>query len=498
MKQSPNPYCQALEIEVPTLEAAKNRADANYYGLLIVALLEKGAPLTLHEAAERFARAGIAPADRALKSLKRCKPGRAPIYRDGELYALDPHDQETDLWVFRLGLRPPRAPFRGIVGPPPGPLPSLDRPLTRAQLDEAWRAGPPWNWSAQRLAICVLDAHGQPMAPGDVVAFVDARGKGHQLRERSARYWRRGAPIRAGDDGRWELDPVHPAVRSARLAVRDRIESVRRWADAQPDPKIIAANRKHYERQRETHARELAAMRRVLIHAFPAASPQAVVLIDINQHDITSYVGTEIATAVRRLADYDLIVAVDVRGVLRALGFEPGRRRLAELGPPQKSRTLNRAGRTLKITQKLLIQGSCGISQPLGDPRKLREYLRTGNLSRLRRRLEADAKSLHALYQYGRLHGCVRLRWGFLDERIPAPWVHIDEPKLRHLFREALEQDQTLEVVAGNAPGWADPWSRRERVRVRQSEDGWTYWLTGDSGRLIYEEEVQLARLVTG
>jgi hypothetical protein len=45
----------------------------------------------------------------------------------------------------------------------------------------------------------------------------------------------------------------------------------------------------------------------------------------------------------------------------------------------------------------------------------------------LHRRLEADAKALLALYQYGRLHGAVRLRWGFLDEMIPAPWVHRDE-----------------------------------------------------------------------
>jgi hypothetical protein len=59
--------------------------------LLIVALLERGELMTLEAAAARFAAAGItSTADEALASLKRCKPARAPIYRDGDSYALDP------------------------------------------------------------------------------------------------------------------------------------------------------------------------------------------------------------------------------------------------------------------------------------------------------------------------------------------------------------------------------------------------------------------------
>ena len=84
-----NPYCDRLGIEIPRLEVTKSSAEANYNSLLIVALLERGAPITLAEAAKRFENAGVAPADRALSSLKRCKPGRPPICRDGDQYALD-------------------------------------------------------------------------------------------------------------------------------------------------------------------------------------------------------------------------------------------------------------------------------------------------------------------------------------------------------------------------------------------------------------------------
>ncbi|HZD54488.1 MAG TPA: hypothetical protein VE175_15680, partial [Woeseiaceae bacterium] len=134
-----NPYCEVLGIDVPRLEVVKDHVDANYYALLIVALLERGQPITLEEAAQRFEAAGVASPAGALASLKRCKPGRPPIYRDGDRYALDPHDDEVDLWVFRLGLRPQKAARLRVVKPELEPLPSPDEPLTIGQLDEAWR-----------------------------------------------------------------------------------------------------------------------------------------------------------------------------------------------------------------------------------------------------------------------------------------------------------------------------------------------------------------------
>jgi hypothetical protein len=274
-----NPYCEVLRIQVPRLEMAKDRADANHYSLLIVALLERGEPITLKEAAKRFEAAGVAPADRALASLKRCKPGRPPIYRDGDLYALDPHDDEADLWAFRLGLRPPKAPPLRVVRTDPAPLPSVDESLTLAHVNEAWRHGVPSGWSAQRVAICVLDVHGDAMSPDAVLAFVKARSRWSPLSNASAKYWRRGASIRVREDGLWELDDEHDAVRSARQAVRERIAAVRRWAERRADPAVVEANRRHFERTREAKAARLARMRRVLIHTFPTKTPEAVVLV---------------------------------------------------------------------------------------------------------------------------------------------------------------------------------------------------------------------------
>lgn len=491
-----NPYCEVLGIDPPRLEVVKDHVDANYYALLIVALLECGEPITLEEAAQRFEAAGVASPAGALASLKRCKPGRPPIYRDGDRYALDPHDDEVDLWAFRLGLRPNKAVRLRVVKPEPEPLPSPDEPLAVGQLDEAWRDGIPNTWSAQRIAVCVLDVHRKAMKPDEVVAFVKARSRWVRLSADSARHWRRGAAIRVREDGRWELDARHDAVRSARQAIRERIEMARRWADVRPDPALVEANRKRIERQRRVHAEELARMRRVLLYAFPGKNPEALVLLDVQRRELATFLDEELAEATRRLADYDVVAGIDVRRLLRSLDFDPGERRLADLGPPQKTRQLNRRGRTLKITVKLLVQGSCGIGQPFGDENLLRRYLSEGEHAKLRRRLEADAKSLYALYEYGRLHGTVRLRWGFLDEKLAAPWVHQDEPTLYNLKEQALERGVPLELVVGSAAGWSDPWSRGQLAFVAKEPSGWRTWIVDQSGYVINEEEIQRARLV--
>jgi len=159
------------------------------------------------------------------------------------------------------------------------------------------------------------------------------------------------------------------------------------------------------------------------------AAHAAAALLDVGRHELTTFVGEELATLRSRLSAFEVLGAIDVRGLLRALGFDPGERRLAELGAPQKTMKINQSGRTLKITPALLVRGSCGISKPFGEAERLAEYIAKGEVTKLRRRLEADVKSLHALYEYGRVHGAVRLRWGFLDELIPAPWVDRDEPR---------------------------------------------------------------------
>ena len=495
-KQIPNRWCAALGIEDPKLEAVAGHREANTYSLLIVALLERGEPMTLDEVAVRFEEAGIADRAGALLSLQRCKPGRAPVYRDGDRYHLDPHDDELDLWAFRLGLRPPRVQVDALPRPhPAGALPGPEVPLTAAELDEAWRDAGLNGWSAQRIALAVLDANGEPLEPERVVVAVSLRSRFHSLRVERAPFDRKGSAVSVLPDGRWAIaEGADTAVQQTRVAVRALVERARKYASTRPDPAALAAAQAAYARERAEHGAALARMSRALLVAFPADRPRAAALLDVQAHEIVTYVDDELGALRARLGGYEIIGAEDVRALLRALDFDPGERRLAELGPPQKTMKIDQRGRTLRIATALLVQGSCGISQPFGDEARLAAYLAEEQHGKLRRRLEADVKSLHALYEYGRLHGAVRLRWGFLDERIPAPWVHRDEPKLYHLKEAALAEGRPLEVVVGTAPGGADRWARAQRVWVEQEPGGWRSWLVDEEGYVIPDEEVQRAR----
>jgi hypothetical protein len=312
----------------------------------------------------------------------------------------------------------------------------------------------------------------------------------------SARFKHVWSAVEIRADGRWAIAAETRLLGSARAAVRERLAMHRRWARTQTDPAEVEARQQALERERAVHAGVLAKLRRVIVHAWPASQPEAIVLLDVGKRTIHTFVGKELDAVPQRLDAYDVVAAVDVRALLRAIDYQPGPRRLHDLGPPQKTKQLNRRGRTLRITPELLIQGSCGISRPFGVPGKLRSYLRERDDTRLRRRLEADAKSLYALYQYGRLHGSVRLRWGFLDERLSAPWVHRDEPMLYTLMRQALDLGLPLEVVTGSAPGWADPWSRARRCTVHKESGGWWTYLVGEDGGLIDAADVQLARIL--
>ena len=172
-----NPYCAALGIRVPTLEGVREHPEASTYALLIVTLLERGAPMTLHEVAERFARADVAAAEAALMALKRCRPARAPVYRDGDHYSLDPHDHDLDLWAFRLGLRPARGsspPAVGEAAKASAPLPGGEVPLGVAELDEAWRGA--------SLYALVAPAHRNLRTRGLSQAHASAGGRRLRLR----------------------------------------------------------------------------------------------------------------------------------------------------------------------------------------------------------------------------------------------------------------------------------------------------------------------------
>ncbi len=220
-----NAWCEQLGISVPSLAAVRGHREANTYALVIVALLERGAAMTLPEIAEQFVAANIAPdVEAALAPIKRCRPARAPIYKDGDLYSLDPYDADLDLWAFRLGLRPPKVQPKPPDPAPPRP-PTTER-LTVAELERAWRDASLQQWSLQRIALAVLDAHDRSMPGDEVAVFVAAQTKDHRfVVANTVTFRRKNSAVAVAEDGSWSIVEGARELAMARDAVRDLIGS---------------------------------------------------------------------------------------------------------------------------------------------------------------------------------------------------------------------------------------------------------------------------------
>lgn len=117
---------------------------------------------------------------------------------------------------------------------------------------------------------------------------------------------------------------------------------------------------------------------------------------------------------------------------------------------------------------------------------------------KLTRRLERDAKALFAFYQYGVLHRCVRLHWGFLDEMFPVDWALPGEPSLYDILDEGKKVGAPVDLVVGSAPGWSDPWSRAHRGFVIEVEPWQVTVSLNDVVCRFDRREIQAARIARG
>lgn len=321
------------------------------------------------------------------------------------------------------------------------------------------------------LLVAVLLERGGPVAPEEAEERLAELGVTHWRGNLAMVLKRSMAPspeVTTDEEGRFALAILDPEDHR----IGRRLQAL--WPPEPPRDRKIQSREEIERRWREKEAAEraeAAALRRVLLHAVPRnrsgnEPPRAVALLDPARREIETFVDDELAALPGRMEAYDLVIGLSPRPLLGALGLDPHAFRMADLDRPQKTRKLNQRGRVLKITNEMLISATLGTSRPLGEEAKYREYLEKGHLGRLRRRLEADVKSLWAYYRFGLLHRGVSLRWGFLDESIHCDWAEPGDPSIYRLEREALETGKRLEVVVGRPPAWSDPWGRTTLCEV--------------------------------
>lgn len=494
-----NRYCERIGLlGVPRVQDVLGRDEMNLFHLMVVTLLERGGPMTVEEIAERLTDAGaIAGSGDMVLSLKKAWHGREPVHRDpdGRL-ALNLSSSELDRMVWHAGLRPSRFP---ALEPPPEPvLPPDDVPLTEEELTAAFRERGLYGLSAHRQAAAVLDARARPMTVEEVEEVLAGMTRHrYRLAPDRVRFWK--STLVSLDEtgqlrlkrGALDLGAMRQAVRKLARPVLLQHAREEQWAQVRAERETVLAE------ERRRHAQQALRLRRAVLRAVPEAeAPQAISLLDVGTRSIRTFVGRELAAMVDVLADLDLLVGLYLRETLHGLGLDPDRWRLVDLRPPQKSRRINRRGRTLLITPEMLIWSTTGISRPLGEPARIAQYLAERETGKLTRRLESDVKALDAFYRYGLLHRSIRLRWGFLDEMLPVDWAVPGEPYLHEILQQAKNAGALVDLVVGSAPGWAEPWSRARRGAILEIEP-WrvTVRLDGEVWRLDLRD-IQAVRMV--
>jgi hypothetical protein len=491
-------YATRLGIPRPRIEDLVGRPGVKLFHLMVVALIERSGPMRLDEIARRLEEAGLArPHPDLERSLLKAWHGLPPVHRDpAGRFSLDLWSDDLDLLLFMIGLRPPH------VAPSPEPprvepvhVPddvSLSLDEVECAFADRYLAGV----TPLRQAAAVLDASSRAMKVIEVETFL-ARLTPHRVPVtlEGARYWR-SRLVRVDAGGRLVLDRQAPGVAEMRRAIRalGRRAAQERAREAESS-RLRAEYDARHAAEIELERAHAAIARRAILHAVPSPSTPAVVgLLDVATRAIETFTTRDLAALARRLGDYQVLAALQARDLLHALGVDPNRWHVSDLGPPQKTLRLDRRGRTLKITAPMLITGTTGIRRPLGDVTTMRAFLAAGDHARVRRQLERDLRSLHAFHRYGVLHRRVRLRWGFLDEGLPVAWALPGDTFIYEIVSDAIRLGHQLEIVVGAAPGWNDAWARARRVDVLQLHG--TQLIVRDSGLAVMLDllDVQAAR----
>jgi len=494
-KKAHEPLC-SFECILRSIPRTDDRDARNH--LMVVALLEQGGPMSLEEIAARLERAGVEArtGDLAL-SLQKAWHGLKPVWRDPEgLFHLDPDPDELYWILLVTGLRP-RPPLPDPPPAPPEPPPRPDtEPLAWEEVEAAFRDRSAWDVSPLRQAAAVLDARGPVLRIGEVESALDALSRWRlAVTEQAARAWTR-PPVRLEGQrlvlDRGEEEALHGMRRAIRKRARRtqvaRLES-KRLEEVRARTAAFRAQRERFQRK------EAAGSRRAILHVVPSPkNPRAAGLLDLGDRSIRTFLGDEMAALEGALEGFDVVAGLHLLNTLHVLGLDHTRWRIIDLKPPQKTRRLNRSGRTLRITTEMLMSATTGIGRPLGDTAKKARYLAEGQAGRLARRLGADLKSLAAYYRYGLLHGVVRLHWGFLDEMLGVDWRLPGDLSLGDYLRASRDEDRILEIVIGTVPGWEDPWARGWRIRVVDVDWDVVRIVSPDGMDLLDKVEIQAVR----
>jgi hypothetical protein len=459
-------------------DLALDRVDVTRFKLIhlmVMAVAEAGRPMTYEAIRVRLERRGI---HTSVLSLQRAWHGRPQLRKDAS-GALE-LERESDLLGWKVLVHDVRDQLGLLPSPAPKPAPPPPdgrTPLTWEELARAFSASPLPRLTAGQLLGALLEGIGHPAGAEEVKARGQELGRSWLGSLQSCACHRASPVLRVGDD-LWAADTDHVRMAEARAEIR---LTLRRWEKAEEQRRGCRESAERRRREEAQQAARWATARRCFLRTFwHRGQLVAASLLDPDSLEIASVANEDELRA--RLSEVQIILALGPPKELAMLDLTVASYDLVDLRTSIRTRRLNKAGRTLKVTPGLLIGSTLGKGWSLGNSRQLATWVGQGQLGKIRQRLASEAKTLYAFHAYGALHGFVRLRWGFLDEEVPVRWRLPGQPGLAERLRAAANRGRAVDVVLWGPPGWADPWSRALRcepagtswwrAKLRRLDDG--------------------------
>ncbi len=501
--ESGNRYCHRLGLPMPDLDVALTHSETKLAHLMALAVLEAGGPLSLDAIAERLGRLALPPRLAAAgnpAALRKAWHGHSPLVRDSVdgLFYLDLLAHDELRWVAYLAdpLRAPAARSR----PDEVRQPPESEPLSQAEVDAAFSDRTLHAYSSIRRAAAILEAAGGgPLSLEDIdrrlVALSD-RGAG--LDERTVAHWHSDLVV-AGPDGLFRLNAASRDVPALRRDIRKMASaSLQRRAEAE---KARAWRAEHEQERADEDRRDMEVAgraRRALVHVVAVdGGVRAAAVIDAVARSQRLFIGEALRELPAHLDAFDFLAGVDLRPSLGLLGLDPDRWWLAELRPTQRTiRPSDQAA--LAVTLPGVVQATTGKSRVPADAKAWEPLLAERLTARLEARLEEEAQALFALYEYGALHGGVRIRRHLGDRLVPVSWSLPGDPDFESFVSASARHWLPLEIVTGPSATLADPWSAAATVTIVERDRDALYVREGDDVRAIDASDIRAIRLSGG
>jgi hypothetical protein len=152
-----------------------------------------------------------------------------------------------------------------------------------------------------------------------------------------------------------------------------------------------------------------------------------------------------------RLPESDVWIGLDIRKVLARLGIDPGSRRLVDLGPPQKTKSLGRGRPVLKLTPEHLLRHTLGSWARLASKTKIHAIAKPGADDDLHGAMEADLDTLATYCWYGVRNRGLSAGWQAFDMLLEAPFRGPGDELIGKILERLLGKEVWLRL-RGNRP----------------------------------------------